>query len=331
MRVAIIVRGGLEIGMGHVSRCLTIAEEMRDRAEIIFFSNRDDIVVNYIKNRSFFTQRYSDNSEIITHLKLIHPETVIIDKLDVEEDFARALKKDLNPKLVIFSNLTVANKFADIVVNAVMGQIKNYQIENLKYLDKNTNTLYFWGPRYLTLRKEFFEWKKRGKRFSDNIERILLIFGGSDPSNLSTLALNELLKSNYKYKIDIILGAKFANLDEMNRIIDLYPENKMYLNVYRNVSNLSELMYKANLVICSPGASLFEALCVGTPIIAVNQNSLQKSWFEGFIPTLDKNQISKIRDIIISSSYINPDSELVKKMEIGEGKEELVKTILGEI
>ncbi len=171
MEVVFIVRGGLQMGMGHISRCLTIAEEMRDRAEIIFFSNRDDIVINYIRNHGFFMRRYSDCHNIITDLKLIRPDVVIIDKLDVEEDFARTLKEGLKVKLVIFGNLTAAKKYANIMVNPIMGQIKNYQIKSRRCLDKNTNTLYFWGSRYLILRKEFFEWKKRGKRFSDNIKK----------------------------------------------------------------------------------------------------------------------------------------------------------------
>ena len=87
-------------------------------------------------------------------------------------------------------------------------------------------------------------------------------------------------------------------------------------------------MYKADLVICSPGASLFEALCVGTPIIAVNQNLSQKSSIEGLLPSLDKDQVSLIGDIITNTNYINPDSECIRKMEIGKGKNELVDYIM---
>jgi spore coat polysaccharide biosynthesis predicted glycosyltransferase SpsG len=179
------------------------------------------------------------------------------------------------------------------------------------------------------LRKEFYEFKKRGKNLSDKIEKILLIFGGSDPANLTATTLNELLDSCNDYKIDVIVGARFVYMSEINRILGSHPESKNNVKVYQDINNVAELMYKADLVFSSPGGSLFEALCVGTPVISVNQNERQKGWFEGYLPSLDKSEMGKINDIIAERSFIDPKSEFITKLETGEGKNELVQAIIG--
>jgi hypothetical protein len=63
-------------------------------------------------------------------------------------------------------------------------------------------------------------------------------------------------------------------------------------------------------------------------VISINQNSLQKGWINGLLPSLDKSEIFKIKDIIDHSNYINPRSEFIKQLEIGEGKSEIIKALI---
>jgi len=324
MEIAFITDGGLEMGMGHIIRSITLAEELKDRAEICFLTKSDQIVVSQIRNAGFGIFKLENDDQILNRLKDINPNVVIIDKLNIEEDFARELKNSLNTKLVIFGNLSTANKHADVVVNAVIGT----KLNNRKFLDKNTNTLYFYGPKYYVLRKEFHEFKRRGERLTDKVEKILLILGGSDPSNLTSKVLNELLSFNNDFKIDVILGVHFVYFDELNQVLDKYQGKKENVSIYRNVKNIAELMYKADLIITSPGVSMFEALCVGTPVIAIYQNLLQKSWFEGSLPIIGGNEVTSVGDIIANTNFINPNTYYIKQLEIGMGKTELIREIL---
>lgn len=312
------------MGMGHILRSITLAEEIKDRAEICFLTKSDATVVNQIKNAGFSAFKLENDNEIANLLQEIKPSIVIIDKLDVEEDFARKLKDSLNTKLVIFANLTSANRYADVVVNAVAGS----KFKNRKFLDKKTTTLYFYGPKYFVLRKEFYKFKKKGKTLKDKVERIVLIFGGSDPSNLTSMVLDELLGLSSEFKIDVILGAHFVYFDELNRVLAQYQNKKENVNIYRNVRNVAELMYETDLVIASPGVSVFEALCVGTPVLAIHQNWLQKSWFEGFLPIIGGNEVTSVGDIIANTNFINPNAYYIKQLEIGMGKTELIREIL---
>jgi spore coat polysaccharide biosynthesis predicted glycosyltransferase SpsG len=88
-------------------------------------------------------------------------------------------------------------------------------------------------------------------------------------------------------------------------------------------------MYKADLVIASPGLSVFEALCVGTPVIVMHQSLWQKKGFEGFAETLAKSEVNRLRDIMASGDFLNPHHGYIKRLNIGEGKTELIKAIIG--
>lgn len=325
MKIVFITDGGSEMGMGHVQQSTTLAEELRDKAEICFLTKSDETVVKQIRNAQFNTLKLDDDNQILNFLQEIRPSIVVIDKLDVAEGLAKNLRETLRAKLVIFTNLTPANRYADIAVSAVIGS----NFKNSKFLDQKTKTLYFYGPKYWVLRKEFYEFKKKGKTLADKVEEILLIFGGSDYSNLTSIALCELLRLDNNYKIDVILGAHFEHLGALKQVFAQYPNKKERVNLYRNLKNVAELMYTADLVIASPGLSVFEALCVGTPVVVAHQNQFQKHGFKGFVATIGKEDINRLEDLITSAAFVDPRQEHITRLEIGEGKAELIETIIG--
>jgi UDP-2,4-diacetamido-2,4,6-trideoxy-beta-L-altropyranose hydrolase len=324
-RIAFLVEGSLEMGMGHIYRTITLAEELGDRAKTWFLTKSDEIVINQIENAGFSVLTPKNDDEVVDLLQETKPDIIIVDRLDITEDFAKELKETLKAKLVLFENLSTASKYADVVVNAIMGS----EFNNRKFLDRNTNTLYFYGPKYLMFRKEFYEFRRQGKGLSDEVEKVLLIFGGSDPSNLTSIVLDELLSLNNDFKIDVILGAHFGYFDELNWVLVQHQDKKENVNQYRNIKNVAELMYKADLVIASPGLSVFEALCVGTPVVIIHQNLWQKKGFEGFAETLAKSEVNRLKDIIASGDFLNPHHGYIKRLNIGEGKPELIKAIIG--
>ena len=323
MKIAFVTDGGRDIGMGHIQQSITLAHELEDKAEIIFLTKSDAEIANHIKNSGFDVIVGTSDEDLLNFLKGIAPQEVIIDKIDVAEDFARQIKKQLIARLAIFTNITPANRYADIAVTADYGS----SFKNIKYFDETTKTLYYYGPKYWILRKEFYEIKKKLKRTPLKIERILLIFGGSDPLNLTSAVLDKLMELENHILIDVILGQGFNYFNEINRILVRYTEKKKNVNILKNIKNVAEMMFRADLVMASPGLSLFEALSVGSPAIAMHQNAIQAAAYLGFIPTLDKKDLNKLPHMIKNRNFINPDDEFIVNLEIGQGKEELIKVL----
>jgi len=326
VKIALITDGGLEMGMGHVQQSTTLAKELMHRAEICFLTKSDEIVVKQIAGCGFKTFKLNNDNEVTNLLDKIEPDIVIIDKLDVDERFAERLKSSTSAKLVIFSSITAgANKYADIVVRADFGS----NFRNTRFRDEKTGTLYFYGPKYWILRKEFYELHNRGKAFSGKLERILLIFGGSDPSNLTSIVLDELLTLRGSYKIDVILGAHFTYFSAFNHVLSKHQQDKERVNVYKDIKNVAELMYEADLVIASPGLSAFEALCVGTPVVIVPHNSLQRDIYKSYMAVLDKDEVGKLGQVIARAVFVDPRDEKIARLDIGQGVPELVHAIIG--
>lgn len=323
MKIVFVVDGGKERGMGHVQQSVTLAGELKDKAEIIFLTKSDQSVINQIRNSNLSVIRRSHDDEILRSLKEINPQWIIIDKIDVVEDFARRIKEEISTKLAIFTNITAANKYADVAVTADYGSY----FKNIKFFDEKTKTLYYYGPKYWILRKDFYEFRKKVKRAPFKIERILLIFGGSDPLNLTSAVLDTLLEREEDIRIDVILGLGFSYFNELNRILDKHTVKEKNVNIFRNIQNVAEMMFHSDLVMASPGLSLFEALSVGSPAIAMHQNALQAASYRGFIPTLDKKDLNKLPQIIKNRDFIDPYDEFIVNLEIGQGKEELIKVL----
>lgn len=324
IKIAFVTDGGPEMGMGHVQQSLTLAQELKDKGEIFFLTKSDKTIVSHIQNSGFDVIRRISDDELFDVLSEITPQLVIIDKIDVPEDFAKKIKEELTAKLAIFTNITPANKYADIAVTADYGS----HFKNITFFDEKTKTLYYYGPRYWILRREFYKLKKRVKRVPDKIERILLIFGGSDPLNITSAVLEELLELRETFLVDVILGSGFKFISELNHVLQKHAGKGKNVNVLRNIQNIAEMMVRADLVMASPGLSLFEALSVGTPVVAMHQNALQADAYRGYIPTIDKSEINKLSNIINERTFIDPYDEFIANLEIGQGKEELIEVLL---
>lgn len=143
--------------------------------------------------------------------------------------------------------------------------------------------------------------------------------------------LDELLRLQEGFLIDVILGGGFKFIYELNHILQIHTDKRKNVNILRNIQNVAEMMFGADLVMASPGLSLFEALSVGTPVIAMHQNALQAEVYRGYIPTIDKGEINKLSNILDKRTFIDPCDEFIVNLEIGQGKKELIEVLLNGI
>lgn len=327
MKISIVTDGNKDLGMGHVYQSVTLAKYLRDKdefhPEIIFLTKSDENVSLLIRASGFEVCTKSCDDAIFEHLKDNNSDRIIFDKLDVSLDLARNIKEKLRARLFIFTNLTEANAFADVTVLADFGS----NFKNIVNRNEKTGQISFFGPKYWILRKEFYDYKKNVLHGNNSIKKILLMFGGSDPSNLTSLVLEELLRMENNYFIKVIIGSAFEYHQELYSVLEKSKMSKSEVEILKNVENVAEIMISCDLVFVSPGLSFFEALAVGVPVIGFHQNHLQKDAYINQLPTFDKTEIYKVSDIISGRSFVFPESPLIRSLEIGIGKEEIIAEI----
>jgi spore coat polysaccharide biosynthesis predicted glycosyltransferase SpsG len=251
---------------------------------------------------------------------------IVLDRLELDETFVKQIKENVKSKIIIFGNTSAANKYADVVVNAVVGS----NFKNRKFVDETTNTLYLYGPKYLVLRKEFYDIRKRRKIFHKHIKKIVLIFGGSDSSNLTSKVLDKLLSYGEDWEINVLLGAAFNHFDALNGVIMQYQGGKEKVSIYKDARSVAKFMCAADLVMTSPGLSMFETFCVNVPAILICQNSYQKTQFSDFVNVYDESILDKLKEVISDTDILKKNLRIAKNLMVGEGKKEIIDLILEE-
>lgn len=320
MRIVIITDGNSEQGLGHVYQSKTLAKYLLEKGkykpEITFLTKSDNYVADLIRKDGFVVKQFADDDGIFTFLQTVLPRIVVFDKIDVAPLLAKKIKSELNLKLVIFTNMTEANQYADISVMGTMGSNFKNRIDQVDYGFK------FYGPKYIILRPDFFSFQPKSV---NDIKNILIVFGGADPSNLTLGALDILLKSEQDFHIKVILGGANKREKEVNRLLRDYPDSNV--EILSNVSDMANLMFFSDLSLVSPGISFFESLAVGTPVLCFHQNDLQFNAWKDDIRTYDKTELPLLIRLINQRKFISSDMPNVKSMETGLGINDIVEKI----
>lgn len=328
MKIAIITDGNNTLGMGHVYQSATLANalltKIDSQSRIFFITKSDHIVIDRLSETGFGVNQYPDDDAILNALMRESPDRIIFDKLDVSPLLAKQIKEIIGCKLIIFTNLTEANQYADMTVLADIGS----NFRNVCIKDSDSGAVHYYGPKYWVLRPEFWTYAKRVKSPLINVNKVLLIFGGADQSNFTSLVLNELLCMKSAFEITIIVGAAFKNHKELNTVIEQNRKTQSKFQIIHNLKNVAEAMHRSDVVFASPGLSFFEALAVGTPVLGFHQNELQRDVYKGYLTTLDKTELFRLSSIIENKSFISPDDPFIASMEIGQGKDEIIRSIL---
>jgi len=123
------------------------------------------------------------------------------------------------------------------------------------------------GPRYALLRRKFAEQRKSMVGRSGEVHRILVCYGGSDPSNETAKALGA-IKSLCRnaLAVDVVIGLSNPHAESISRLCLELPGAELYQDVH----DMAELLRHADLTIGAGGGMSWERCCLGLPTIAVD-------------------------------------------------------------
>jgi spore coat polysaccharide biosynthesis predicted glycosyltransferase SpsG len=111
-----------------------------------------------------------------------------------------------------------------------------------------------------------FMWSIPKRKHSKKVNNILILFGGTDPSNLTVKVLNVLKKSKYKGFVRVVQG-----LGRKNRKINLKSYG-LSGEVLTNVKYMPKIMVEADIAFSSAGRTITELMTTGTPVLCMCQN-----------------------------------------------------------
>ncbi|EDM47385.1 UDP-2,4-diacetamido-2,4,6-trideoxy-beta-L-altropyranose hydrolase [Marinobacter algicola] len=293
MLIAFRTDSSIQIGTGHVMRCLTLATELRSRGNRCVFicrSHEGDLN-NLIAQKGFEVHRltgaeqlesggpegpslahtqwlgtswWQDAEQSLSVLSDIRPDWLVIDHYALDACW-EDLVGDSADKIMVIDDLADRQHSCHLLLDQNLGR----QAEDYNGLVPDTCALLI-GPRYALLRPEFPKYRERSleRRRNPELKRILISIGGVDRTNVTGQVLDALtrVKLGEEAELDIVMGIAAPHLDIVRRKAE---ELTCSATVSVNVSDMAERMCLADVAIGAAGGTAWERCCLGLPSILI--------------------------------------------------------------
>jgi len=285
------------IGTGHIMRDLVLAKQYPD-SKIVFATQelKGNLNSKIIKSGYVVEPLVSnDVEELISLVKRLDIDMVIIDHYGIDYTFEKALKVKTDVQLMVLDD-TYEEHFCDVLLN------HNIYADENRYKDlvpKNCELQC--GKEFTLLRDEFTIEKQIGRQNkNDKVNlNVFIAMGGADHSNINTKILKVLTKfpSIHAHVVTTIAN---KHLEELKNYID-HLEN---ITLHINTNQIAKLMNEADFAIITPSVTINEIFYLNVPFIAIRTADNQKYMYEYLIEknlfALEKFNVSLLKKYIKS-------------------------------
>jgi UDP-2,4-diacetamido-2,4,6-trideoxy-beta-L-altropyranose hydrolase len=219
------VDASFQIGSGHVARCLTLADRLRDDGAKCRFIHRlhPGHLVDVIRARGYAvaelpapsqfasgyqqwlgTSQHQDASETIAALAGESADWLVVDHYGLDAHWEQALR----PHAV---NIAVLDDLADRPHDCDLLVDQNYQPDGERRYDGllPERSRRLCGTRYALLRREYAAARRTVGPRRGPVSRVLVFYGGVDAHNETGRALRALSRPGLDHIfVDVVVGAK---------------------------------------------------------------------------------------------------------------------------
>ncbi len=336
MKIIFRTNGGKNIGLGHVYRCISLAQAMKESKKdikIVFVSNIETKELIEENQFEFIPSNSFDGNDLF-EIKKLGPDLIVFDSYLADNQYLRRLKNV--SKLVIFddNNDIYDSSIPDLIINGNLHALK------LNYINKEKHLL---GPKYLVMKKEY--WKNQFENASHSLKNnrknsttLMITTGGTD-SNKVMIRLIKVLK-DFDMKKKVIIGPLYEDKyieDIKNEISD----NLSFELIYKPKS-LKKYIENSDYVLTAAGSTVYEVLTLKKiPIIytlAENQELIAKELENygiinlGNYNNLDYTRIKKIiEDVVLNKASLNRKVKYLFDIFDAQGAKRVAEKLIGEI
>lgn len=328
MRVAFRADSSSQMGSGHLMRCLTLADALRDRGAESLFVAREHSghLIRRIeeaghavrrlptppKRRAASSNSYAawlgvsqaqDAAETLETLGQPSHDWLVVDHYGLDAKWERTLRPSAERILVIDDLADRYHECDSLLDQGYYGAETEYRYEGLMP-DSSRRLL---GPRYALLHADFARVRTgRGAREYE-LRRVLVFFGGSDPTDQTSRALTALSGLEMAHLlVDVVIGPNHPDPEGIARRVAERPGTTLF----GDLPTLADLMGRADLGLGAGGMTTWERSCLGLPslvaVVAENQASSARAMAKdgrhvlvagGGTPTVDDWRAALVRAV----------------------------------
>ena len=274
-----------KIGLGHVMRCLTIAEAAEKAGIKTVFLMADDGAEELLKGRGqayhiLHTDFADMEGELPALYKVIENCTkteyratsiqeaesgdrskivFLLDSYQTTEKYVRELKTRLNKnhiQLALMEDYGNSPYHADILIN--------YNIYGTDFSYEKNAPKTLLGCRYMPLRQAFVQQKYEVR---EQVKNLLITTGGSDTYRIGAQLAKQLadkqFADNSKLSLHIVCGKFSQSREELLQLAN----QKENITIHTDVKEMWTLMSGCDAAISAAGTTLYELCAIGIPTI----------------------------------------------------------------
>jgi UDP-2,4-diacetamido-2,4,6-trideoxy-beta-L-altropyranose hydrolase len=308
MIVAFRVDASLEIGTGHVMRCLTLARALTDSGAICRFLCRTHIgnLIARIQEAGFAVTPFASDQEsanpkpmaadpdapphsswlgadwrtdaeqTIAALENERADWLIVDHYALDARWERQLRNNCR-RLMVIDDLADRRHDCDLLLDQNIGR----QADDYRTLTPSLcRTLI--GPQYALLRPEFAKLREFSlrRRVAAEVKTILITMGGVDRDNATGQVLQALMECGLPndVTVNVVMGSTAPWIEEVHALAARTP---WPTNVLTDVHNMAQLMAESDLAIGAAGSTSWERCCLGVPTILLSLADNQRHVAKG--------------------------------------------------
>ncbi|WP_087020396.1 UDP-2,4-diacetamido-2,4,6-trideoxy-beta-L-altropyranose hydrolase [Thaumasiovibrio subtropicus] len=292
MNIVVRADSGIEIGTGHIMRCITLSKALRDKGHHIIFvcKAHEGNIVKLIEEIGItvFTLPLSQPSdEGLDHSRWLGgtlqkdaemtaelseeffgaaANLIIVDHYGIDARWHTAIKaRSSQTKIFVIDDLADRDLECDYLLDQTF---MRSEIDYHSRVPANCQLLL--GTQYALLRPEFSEHsvsakEKRALGIEKTAKRVLVMMGGTDHLNMTEKVLNAIQDDKSIIKLTVVLGPTAPYRSAIEKTFG----KDSRVEFLAGVSNIAELMLEHDVCFGAAGAASWERCAMGLPSLLV--------------------------------------------------------------
>lgn len=298
MRVIFRADASTQIGTGHVMRCLTLADALRERGARCGFVCREHPghLLDLIRARGHEAHALplsdappasrggvshdhadwlgadwgSDAQQTRAAMHGAPVDWLVVDHYALDARWEKQLGAHCN-KLLVIDDLADRPHDCDLLLDQNWlgpGPDRRY----VGLVPERCRMLL--GPRHALLNSEYELLRVSMPERDGRIRRVLVFMGGADPGNQTSKVLEALMHPTLEsLAVDVVVGVNHPDPDRVRNAV----AERAATTLHQGIPSLAGLMAHADLMIGAGGSTTWERMCLGLPaiVIGIARNQLE--------------------------------------------------------
>jgi UDP-2,4-diacetamido-2,4,6-trideoxy-beta-L-altropyranose hydrolase len=290
MQVFFRVDASRTAGHGHVMRCLSLAQELREHGARVSFVSREHPgnLCGLIEERGFAVSRLPEPApDMVFEDAPVHaawlgaswqedarqtmavldgttekPDWLVVDHYALDVRWESALSRVVG-KILVIDDLADRRHEAQVLLdqNLYPDMAQRY----VGLLSSGCRALL--GPSFALLRREFVEARAATSPRNAGVQKIFVFFGGSDLTNETEKALASIAAlGKHDVSVDVVVGAGNSRYEAIKDICT----SMRGMRLHCQIDNMAQLMSEADLSLGAGGSTTWERCALGLPALVIS-------------------------------------------------------------